>query len=59
MNFNRSISWWRQIFLELFGFFLMLNFSLWNIGRNMSVDPPPLKASESVIIIFGEVCERA
>jgi hypothetical protein len=58
MNFNRSISWWRQIVLELLGFFLMQNFSLWNIGRNMSVDPPPLKASESVIIIFGKVCER-
>jgi hypothetical protein len=59
MDFNRSISWWRQIFLKLFGFFLMLNFSLWNIGRNMSVDPSPLKTSESVIIIFGEVRERA
>jgi hypothetical protein len=59
MDFKRRISWWRQIFLKLFGFFLMLNFSLWNIGRNMSVDPPPLKASESIIIIFGEVRKRA
>ena len=59
MDFNRTISWWRQIVLKLFGFFLMLSFSLWNIWRNVSVDPSPLKTSESIIIIFGEVRERA